>query len=522
MGLPATSLVRRGIQPYGGENFRALGIAQNIAALTALSLTGLASGYAVQVLGYYAEGDGGGGVFYLDLASAEATNGGTVIATSGAGRWIRDYDGTLDVRWFGAKGDGVADDSAAIQAAIDANPTGCSVEIPPGDYLHSNSIVVSRSMMIRGGGSVSRQLEDGAKVKSGVRLIYSGASMALSILRDGGGTLNGVFVHGIEFRPSVSGASADGVVLNPSSSAIIGSEFVNCKFVNFGRSQIKSVTPGDVWDIRFQNCSVVNTTTSTENAMDFLDSGAGGFMIQVVDCYVQSRAAGFYGVAVGGGVIRGGAIESFDGHGLKIGSGSVILGTHFEGFLASGIIGVDFTGNGCIIAPSSVQSFVTGVKIGGINARVIGNITSNTTDVLITSGASRRGTIINGQGLTISDLRAANDGVLEVTIFKNGVTQIPGALTGITSISQTATEAKNLRGNVGLADAATKAVLAFGTAEPNANYYVVLTPVFSTSGAAAGSNRILSVAKTTAGFTVTVEAAPGAGKAVNFDWVLVR
>ena len=40
--------------------------------------------------------------------------------TAGTYEYIRDYSGTLDVKLAGAVGDGVTDDSAAIQTAINS------------------------------------------------------------------------------------------------------------------------------------------------------------------------------------------------------------------------------------------------------------------------------------------------------------------------------------------------------------------------------------------------------------------
>src|SRR5690625_3262025 len=46
---------------------------------------------AINVLGYYSQGDGGGGEFYWDNTSTEADNGGTVFKVDGVdtGRWKR-------------------------------------------------------------------------------------------------------------------------------------------------------------------------------------------------------------------------------------------------------------------------------------------------------------------------------------------------------------------------------------------------------------------------------------------------
>lgn len=49
-----------------------------------------------------------------NTGSVYTVNGGTVFAKLGGGFWVRQYDGAVDVKWFGAKGDGVTDDTQAF------------------------------------------------------------------------------------------------------------------------------------------------------------------------------------------------------------------------------------------------------------------------------------------------------------------------------------------------------------------------------------------------------------------------
>lgn len=75
----------------------------------------------VEVLGYYTEGDAGGGTFYWDNTSTETDNGGTIISVStiGVGRWKRIIERSINVKCFGTIETGLVDDTVNIQKAID-------------------------------------------------------------------------------------------------------------------------------------------------------------------------------------------------------------------------------------------------------------------------------------------------------------------------------------------------------------------------------------------------------------------
>lgn len=73
------------------------------------------------VVGYYAAGDGGGGNYYYDSTdTTSADNGGTIIVGVGGARWKLSSQAVINVKQFGAKGDGSTDDTARGQAAINA------------------------------------------------------------------------------------------------------------------------------------------------------------------------------------------------------------------------------------------------------------------------------------------------------------------------------------------------------------------------------------------------------------------
>jgi hypothetical protein len=85
----------------------------------------------------------GGGTFYLDPADVVSPdNGGTILVDAGGRRWKRIYSDAVNVLWFGATGDGVTDDSAAINAAISFVSIlgGGTLFVPDGAYLIANPI----------------------------------------------------------------------------------------------------------------------------------------------------------------------------------------------------------------------------------------------------------------------------------------------------------------------------------------------------------------------------------------------
>jgi hypothetical protein len=144
-----------GVPQFDKDRIASLGSTQvqsfnSIAALRLRSGTTIAN--AAKTLGYYSAGDGGGNSFCWDSTSVATDNGGTVIkptSVSGAGRWLAVDAYTINVRQFGAKGDGVADDTAEIQSAITASNT---VYFPNGTYLFSGITINTHNVTLYGAG----------------------------------------------------------------------------------------------------------------------------------------------------------------------------------------------------------------------------------------------------------------------------------------------------------------------------------------------------------------------------------
>jgi hypothetical protein len=95
----------------------------NAQVTTNAGLKALAAGSApyIQRAGYYAAGNGGAAVYHWDKTAICTDDGGSCIMPSKApaqGRWLLNQDGAVSVKVFGAKCDGVTNDTAAFNAAL--------------------------------------------------------------------------------------------------------------------------------------------------------------------------------------------------------------------------------------------------------------------------------------------------------------------------------------------------------------------------------------------------------------------
>jgi hypothetical protein len=146
---------------FGTTGSKAI-VVDNVAALKALTVSGIADGQLYITRGYYSDNDGGQGAYIYDSASAASDNGGTVIApTAGSGRFLLQIVGSeLNVKQFGAYSDetNATITTSAVTNAFAALPAnGGVIKFPSGTYLVNsiNYTAVSRFNIIGDGYGVS-------------------------------------------------------------------------------------------------------------------------------------------------------------------------------------------------------------------------------------------------------------------------------------------------------------------------------------------------------------------------------
>lgn len=178
----------------------------------------------------------------------------------------------LNVRDFGAKGDGIVDDTAAIQTAINS---GNEIYIPFGTYLISSNLQLKSDLKISGYGILKANAD------------------GLQVLTSGTAGLQNVSINGI----TIDGGGQVGGVVTTGKKAVTGIYLTNAINVI-------------VENVYIKNCGIINSSNP------FADNGYSGVgilaecrsgkikVIKIINCIMENMAGG--GIAGGDGIIIGG------------------------------------------------------------------------------------------------------------------------------------------------------------------------------------------------------------------------
>jgi parallel beta-helix repeat protein len=284
----------------------------------------------------------------------ESANGGTVrILSSGQRLKMMNWDG--DVRDFGAKGDASTDDTAAIQAAFDAQQAGAVIRFEYGQYKISAPIVVSKWMTIVG--YDSGIIEDSNNLITGATLADTGMFYV---------TADYVKFRGLEF----SGAETEGAFSGPSDTfkaAIV----VN----NASRVIVKDcLAKGKSYVVHFDNCSDCGvhdcqmegflTQTHANERYNAAVSIKGGLRIFVGN----NKVSGFGSIISPQDtpdeiIVQGNQIRNCQAGGVygKYIKDSVIANNTISNIAGDGI---HAEGTGIVVKGNTVLRCVNGVKMG--------------------------------------------------------------------------------------------------------------------------------------------------------------
>jgi hypothetical protein len=280
------------------------------------------------------------------------------------------------VKAFGAVGDGVADDTAAIQAALDA---GGAVYFPMGEYKVSATLKVELdAMSLIGEGSGNRK--GGSQPGTGVRIIAASGFVGASILRVQRAAddrpLTHVHISDLTVEGNNVAGALDGIVFRASQSTIHHVSIWQC--TGNGLRVRGYVSPNwDTYDDMFHNMIIANCTL----AGVYLDNNAADTHFS--HCVFLGNQDNF--ALIGGSSVQVTGCHFYDASRYNIffngaGSRSKFVNCKIEGAAQHGVV-IDSTNGGY----SDIQF------IGNGFSSVDQAVATNTWDLVIIQGPSATG-----------------------------------------------------------------------------------------------------------------------------------
>lgn len=195
-----------------------------------------------------------------NISDLVLTNDGSRLVWNDPGAVLRARSSLrLNVADFGAKGDGVTDDTLAIQAAIDKAENGGIIEIPRGTYKVRGLKVKRNGVTITG------------EARFGTRLSRIAGSIEPLIDLSGTASLDGHLKFCSVTNIMLSGDYQKGTLIR----AYFADNFT-FRDVSFRYSDGMSTDFVEVWDTRFYNCTWESCGSNEEPAMLFSNSMSPG------------------------------------------------------------------------------------------------------------------------------------------------------------------------------------------------------------------------------------------------------
>jgi len=356
---------------------------------------------------------------YDSTDTSSADNGGTIIVSTNGKRWKRKDSRFVSVKWFGAVGDGVTNDTQPISNAI---ATGKSVFFPKGNYLSATQDLSNQGQSLVGEGASSIL----TPTTKGINLLFPKAAyISISDMR----------LNGIE-------TDATNSVFAINTSSATPATYLTVRNVLFSGS---ATSTGFSNAIKFDdNCSYGWVENCTIERLWGNTSGRGYGVLagNVTGCkvfsnnFIATSGRGRHGIYFSAGcsnsVAEGNLISGFDYEGISqyssgaqptcarnIYNNNVLLGCSASTNPFSGSIGIYQHSYGCVISNNVItgsgQKSIT-VDAGGVTDCLNTVITGNT---------------ISFSGSTGVDLTGTKNTVISSNVVQDSSTSATGSFANI-------------------------------------------------------------------------------------------
>lgn len=277
---------------------------------------------------------------------------------------------SVSVKDFGATGDGVTDDTAAIQAAIDASAGG--VFIPAGTYLISSYITLKSNLRLKGEGAVSTTLKCSGGITTAALVGLSGSAVTDCVIEgiaiDGNSSVTSGSLRGIQITNGTRNIITDckvedirdnGINIAGDTDSVIRNTYINSTGNGGGSGHGINVTPTS------NGTSIVNNR--------IYDTGSFGIRLEgASECLIESN----YIVGKTNGAVAFADREGLEPIGItSTCTGVRIIDNHCE---LGGDNGISVSGGQAVVANNYVKSaWLHGIALYGPSPVCTGNTCVN-------------------------------------------------------------------------------------------------------------------------------------------------
>ena len=212
---------------------------------------GVGTVYATK--GYYTPNDGGNGFYIIRADAGDTDDGGSIIILDNGNAAELITDGTVNVKQFGAKGDGVTDDTTAIQTCLtNAYAKKNNVFIPVGTYNHTG-LIIPCAALVDGNDGFVMTVTGADRKKTILNHVGSGVAIELKCV-DEDGTV-------ITLNPSIRGTNIGNFAIKGNNNTTVGLGLNTGTSINVKRLYIASmsnavgiqVLTNEIWVCSFTN-----------------------------------------------------------------------------------------------------------------------------------------------------------------------------------------------------------------------------------------------------------------------------
>lgn len=294
--------------------------------------------------------DGIAGQFVVKTGTVTDNGGTLIVFTDDSNRYAeRLYEDAVNIKWFGATGDGSTNDTTAVQAALDAS---LSVFIPPGTFLVSGLTFPANQKIL------------GVGAESMIKSSNTSGGICMQTNAIAGGSLDYLVISDIRIQGAGSGAGGgSGLWLNDSTRWTLNNVVID----QHGDNGL--IVQDYVWIGQANNCKFVNNgDDGVETYM--VEANSATFAIEFISCAASGN---------GGNGFNINTTPTLDGNVINIIGGSIeqnTIGIKAQRTRALSIDGVYFEGN------SSKAVEVTGqLTLGMVMLRNIGGLGLENVDI---------------------------------------------------------------------------------------------------------------------------------------------